>query len=121
MIRTALLVLVTMLIISGAFAGPMQDPPSEGDPQAGKELALKLCSSCHVVSPDQASAPALQPPALAFQFIANRRDLGSQSLRDFLAKTHSNIRSPLGMPNLNLTDEQAADVASYILALRHHR
>ena len=40
------------------------------------------------------------------------------SLQRFILTTHAEIAEPKGMPNPQLTEDQAADIASYIVSLR---
>jgi len=60
----------------------------------------------------------LEPPAPPFKEIAQRKDLDAAGLEKFLATTHRDLVSQKGMPNLNLADFQAKEVAAYLLSLR---
>ena len=46
----ALSLLLTLLLATPAFAGPVTNAP---DPTHGQELASKLCSNCHLVGSGQ--------------------------------------------------------------------
>jgi len=85
--------------------------------ERGRELALSICASCHVVAKDQPSAPALDPPAPAFAEIASRPATTATSVQTFIQTTHRDGRSA-PLPGLQLSDEQALDVANYIMSLR---
>jgi mono/diheme cytochrome c family protein len=86
--------------------------------QNGRFLAVMMCSSCHVVGPDQLVEPILRPPAPPFDSIAQRRNANAEAIRTFLATTHRNIGNPAGMPNPALLDSQSSQVVAYILSLR---
>ncbi len=92
-----------------AQQAPAQDAP---DPGAGRTLATNVCSTCHVVAPDQMT-PFLNQPAPSFTAIANRPSLDPSSLRSFLAGSHAS-----GMPNPRLTDQQIDNVIGYLQSLR---
>jgi hypothetical protein len=91
--------------------------PSD-DVQNGHYLAVLMCSSCHVASPDQSVEPVLQPPAPSLESIAKRGTTSSDTIREFLATTHRSIRNPTGMPNPELFDFQTRQVVAYLLSLR---
>ena len=88
-----------------------------GNPAEGHRLALKICAACHVVGPDQQSPPLLSHPAPDFQAIAAKPGTAA-SLQQFILTTHAGIKTPENMPNPQLTEDQAADIASYIASLR---
>jgi cytochrome c1 len=91
------------------------------DVQAGRRVALLVCYACHVVAPDQHDAPTLTPPAPSFESIAQRPNISAESLQRFLATTHRDASNPRAMPNPELIDSYARQVASYILSLHHPR
>ncbi len=102
---------------SAAAAAPnaMQQPASpvsESDANQGRNLALIICTACHVIAADQPLQPTLQPPAPDFHAIANRPATTENSLHDFLVRPHGK------MPGLPLVDYQIAPLVSYILSLR---
>ncbi len=88
------------------------------DVQKGHHLAAVICSSCHVVGPDQSTEPVLQPPALSFESIAQRNTTSADTIRTFLTTTHRTIDNPAGMPNPELADFQTRQVVAYLLSLR---
>lgn len=90
-----------------------QQPPRTGDPQEGHRLAF-----CHVSAPDQQFTPSLLPPAPNFQTIANQPGSTAASLRAFILTTHKTITEPTKMPSPYVTDDQATDIAAYIVSLR---
>ena len=107
----------------GAFVAPAgaQSPPDRSDVQAGRDLALRQCSTCHVVSADQPAPPKLKEPAKSFLAIANEPRTTAASLRAFIASTHRTVRNPANMPNPTLNDAQLTGVVAYILSLRQSR
>ncbi len=58
----------------------------------GREIALKVCAICHVVTEDQAVPPTMKPPAPRFAEIAARPSVNEAFLRDFLLKPHGEAR-----------------------------
>jgi mono/diheme cytochrome c family protein len=80
-----------------------------GDPESGRQLAIKLCSSCHQVLP-MTHADRSDPPS--FQSIADLPSTTGISLNVFL---HSNHRK---MPNFLIASAVSNDVIAYILSLK---
>lgn len=78
---------------------------SAADAQQGAELAKRWCATCHVVSADQASGSTQAPP---FSEIANKPGLTAASIALFLMRPHP------PMPDMNLSREEAGDLAAYI-------
>jgi cytochrome c2 len=88
------------------------------DMQKGHYLAVLICSSCHVVSPDQSKEPVLQPPAPSFESIAKRSTTSSDTIQEFLTTTHRDISNSARMPNPELLDLQIRQVVAYLLSQR---
>jgi mono/diheme cytochrome c family protein len=87
--------------------------------ERGHQIALHVCTACHVVEATQEYPVLLNPPAPPFSDIANRADLTRASLRHFIVTTHWDTKTlPLTMPNPELLDFQVTDVAAYIFSLR---
>ena len=84
---------------------------SNGDPAAGKQLALELCSGCHVVADDQVR-PAIDVVP-AFAVIANKRETTDFRIRVFLQDTPHPV-----MPNFVFADDEVENLIAYILSLR---
>lgn len=81
---------------------------------AGHRLAARICAECHVVSSGQQTHSTLTGYGPSFVTIANRPDTTLQTLQAFLAHPHALSR----MPYPDLTQEQRAAVAAYIVSLR---
>jgi mono/diheme cytochrome c family protein len=79
---------------------------------------LRICSACHVVATDEETTPVLRKPPPSLQAIANRPDTSLESLRSFLLTIHRTLANGKDMPNPDLTDEQARDIAAYMMTLR---
>jgi mono/diheme cytochrome c family protein len=112
--------LTLLLGLSALSTGAMAvDKGPGGGTERGHQIALKICSACHVVAPDQEFSPLLRPPAPPFVDIANGTNRTRASLRHFIVTTHWDEKTlPLTMPNPQLLDFQVADVVTYILSLR---
>lgn len=109
---------VSVLIATGSATLAKAEDSSDAI-AAGRQLALQVCSVCHVVAPNQEFAPGLQQATPSFEDIANRPDMSAQFLRKFITTTHWDEKTiPMTMPNPMLSDEQITQVSSYILSLR---
>jgi mono/diheme cytochrome c family protein len=81
-----------------------------GDLDAGRQLAEKWCSNCHVVGPTQQRGVSTGAPT--FASIAEMKTTTEMGLHAFLQTPHQR------MPDLHLSREEIDDVAAYILSLR---
>ncbi len=105
--------------IATASATLAKAEDSSDEIAAGRQLALQVCSVCHVVAPNQEFAPGLEQRTPSFEDIANRPDMSADFLRKFITTTHWDEKTiPMTMPNPMLGDEQIMQVSSYILSLR---
>jgi len=95
-----------------------QEKPDSNDVPAGHRLAIPICASCHVAAQDQPNDPILRPPAESFVSIAQRKSFTAEWLQSYLKTTHRGLDNPKGMPNPDLSDLQAKQVATYLLSLR---
>ena len=75
------------------------------DAANGEALAKRWCAACHVVASDQQRGSTQAPP---FSAIASQPGFDSGKLALFLLEPHPK------MPNLNLSRNQANDLAAYI-------
>ena len=96
MMRSVPAALALAIALPGIVPAGAQTPASTG--AEGREIALKVCASCHLVVSDQVQPPTLKPPAPPFAEIAARANVTEATLRDFLAKPHGEARSLIAMP-----------------------
>ena len=80
------------------------------DAQQGREIALRWCSSCHVVERSATVAPADGVPT--FPAIAAKPGLSTDQLRAAMNPQHSR------MPDFALSRRQQDDLIAYIYSLR---
>jgi mono/diheme cytochrome c family protein len=81
-----------------------------GDRLAGHDLAVRWCSSCHVVDPGQQRQGTDAVPT--FAAIAAMKSTTAMSLTAFLSTSHT------PMPDYSLSRDDIANVSAYILSLR---
>ena len=116
LMRIASTWLFVLWLIAGSARGQAVD--TTNDASKGRHLAIMLCTTCHVVAPDQPYAPTLSPPAPSFESIAQRAETDGDSLRKFLTTTYQGLDKPKGMPNPVLADFQIKAISAYLLSLR---
>jgi mono/diheme cytochrome c family protein len=75
------------------------------DAANGGMLAERWCVACHVIASDQQRGSTQAPP---FSAIADKPDFNAGKLAVFLLEPHPK------MPNMNLSRNEAADLAAYI-------
>lgn len=101
-------------------ATPALAQEAPGDPERGRELAVAVCSACHV-SPTGADESEREEPRtlpfpegvpLPFKDIANTAGVTEPALLAWLFTTHPT------MPNIVVTPQEARDIVAYILSLR---
>jgi mono/diheme cytochrome c family protein len=90
-------------------AGLAASPALGADADNGGRLAQRWCSTCHVVSPTQSRTTGEAPP---FPTLARRADLDAAKIALFLLVPHPR------MPDMNLSRDEAADLAAYITSLK---
>ena len=91
------------------------------DVQAGKELAMKACSSCHAINSQRNPEQAPQPSGPSFAEIAKGTKATAEALRVFLLSTHSSVSHPGAMPSPSLTEDQIHLISAYVSSLRNAR
>ena len=107
-LRTVFTLGAVLLLGTGfAFAGPVTSKP---DSSHGKDLAVRLCSNCHLVGAIQQEYANVDVPS--FHEIANKE-----------AQTEGSIMAHImlpkhPMPEIPLTKSELADLAAYIMSLR---
>jgi mono/diheme cytochrome c family protein len=100
---------VALALLAARSPGVAQ--PDGGDPTSGRQLAIRLCSSCHRVLPMTLSDKA-DPPS--FQSIADLPSTTGVSLNVFLHSSHNN------MPDFVLSNAVSNDLIAYILSLKQN-
>ncbi len=105
----------TSAVAGAASLASTASAPVAADTRIGREFALLICSTCHVVTPDQDFAPTRVPAGPAFHDIANWPTTTDKTLHDFLVKPHGK------MPDLRLPDYQVTALVDYMLSLRDRR
>jgi mono/diheme cytochrome c family protein len=113
--RRSVLVPGLVLALGGIVPASGQEARAVAE---GREIALKVCAICHVVTEDQAQPPTLKPPAPAFAEIAARPNVTEAFLRDFLMKPHGEARSLSAMPGFLMPSHQADAVIAYLMSLK---
>ena len=98
-IRCALIVCATITTTSTFAANPDQ----------GENLVKRWCAGCHLVAADQKGARADAP---TFASVAARPDFDPAKLAFFLLDPHAK------MPNMQLSRDEASDIAAYIATLK---
>jgi mono/diheme cytochrome c family protein len=118
------LVVALGLAVQLTFPMPASARPQAArrDVAAGREIAMDVCSACHIVAEHQEFPPTLEQHLLSFQEIADKPASTPKTLRHFIMTTHWDEKTvPITMPRMSLTDEQADQVTSYIFSLRKAR
>jgi mono/diheme cytochrome c family protein len=99
--------MLALLVVAPPILGFTQAPRVD-DPAAGERLAVRWCSSCHLVKTDQAQANADAP---SFGAMASMPDYSAERLATFLMSPHPK------MPSYSLSRIEAQVIVSYIESL----
>ena len=78
------------------------------DVAAGRDLATRWCTGCHVVGPDIRGGTV----GPSFSEIAGKPDRTRENLFNWMISPHP------PMPDLQITPAESSDLAAYILSLR---
>jgi len=105
--RFASAVLIWMACTSVATAGAMTPRP---DPEKGRQLAERICATCHLVSSRAESPVAADVPS--FPVIAAKPDQSLEAIAGRIVIPHP------PMPEIALTREEIRNVTAYIMSLR---
>jgi mono/diheme cytochrome c family protein len=97
---------IAALLSVPLFAMLSQPAWAAADIEHGQTMAERWCASCHVVAPGQQHGSTQAPP---FSEIAKKPGLDAAKLALFLLLPHPR------MPDMNLSRNEAADLAAYIL------
>jgi mono/diheme cytochrome c family protein len=89
------------------------------DIRAGKELAVRVCAPCQVVTSQPPQGQTPRPSAPSFEEIAKGTKAAPEPLRIFLLSTQSSVAHPGSMPNPKLTEDQIRVIAAYLSTLRN--
>jgi mono/diheme cytochrome c family protein len=100
---------MTTLAAGGLLLTSVSLAFAQDDPAVGLALARQWCNTCHLVEPDGEGVDA----APAFEAVANDPMMTPERLRGWLTAPH-----PV-MPDLNLTRDEIAALATYIESLEH--
>jgi mono/diheme cytochrome c family protein len=102
-VQTRLSVAVILAVTQVASA------QAAGDPERGRALATRWCSSCHVATAEQISATTEAP---TFESIAERSAEEIERLSIFLTSPHG------PMPPLDLSRTEIDDLIAFIQSLK---
>lgn len=97
-------ILTVIVLLASAYSSPAL----AADAAAGRQLALRWCSVCHLVVPDQDRAPTVAPP---FASIGKKPGFNVDRLAQSMLAPHPQ------MPGRELSRDQAADISAYIATL----
>ncbi len=119
-----LLTLLLSLIMAGCGAPVAAAGPSAqagGNAQRGQQLIVQNgCGSCHMIPGISGAQGLVGPPLLYWSrrgFIAGELDNTPDNLIRWL-KNPKAVEPGTDMPNLNLSDEDARDIATYLYTIR---
>jgi mono/diheme cytochrome c family protein len=93
-----------LLTLTAAQAQPA------GDARRGRELAVRLCTNCHVV--DRAASGSVRADVPTFPAIASRQGVTPERLAGAIIIPHP------AMPGVQLSTAEIRDVVAYILSLK---
>jgi mono/diheme cytochrome c family protein len=96
--------LIASMLVLIAAALPAAAQQVIGNPDAGHELASKLCTSCHIVGTERAGSDVAPP----FLVIARDPQTTLTALHAWVGPRH-----PM-LPNLALSGQQIADINAYL-------
>ncbi len=105
---------LTIAVWAAVLAAAPGSAHALDDASEGKRLATQWCASCHLVTPDQASASADAPPFLT---IAKRSQEELDRLASFLANP-AHMKPGTQMPNFSLSRQEIGDLVAYIRSLK---
>lgn len=120
--KATLLVGLLCLMPAAACAGADSEPPvTGGDPALGKQAIVAYgCGSCHIIPGIRQAHGLVGPPLTQFArraFIAGEAPNTAASLIQWIQSPQS-IEPGTAMPNLDVTKQQARNIAAYLYTLR---
>jgi len=98
---------ISPVLFSLAAVAAFSQAAYAADVAVGERLAKRWCAACHVVAADQKSGNTQAAP---FSAVAKRPGFDAGMLALFLLTPHPK------MPDMNLTRDEAADLAAYIVS-----
>jgi len=97
--------------------------PMDGDPTRGEELVASVgCLGCHQIESEGKDAP-LTMNRLFREHGPNLAGIGTKTSKKWLynwLKDPKSYHADTKMPNLRLSDEEAADIVAYLSTLQNH-
>ena len=84
--------------------------PGPGNPQRGRELAARLCVTCHVI--DRTTSGPVRADVPSFPAIAGRPGSTAEYLAGKIIVPHP------AMPGVALTADEIRDIVAYIVTLK---
>jgi mono/diheme cytochrome c family protein len=111
--------LIASLMACLAAAAAPRNSSTTADAGAGRHFALRACTGCHIVSPDQPFAPLIDrtPMPPDFAAIANKSNTTPQSLRRYFASLRP-VPPPGQMADPYLTERDRENIIAFIMTLR---
>ena len=84
---------------------------ASGDAASGEALAKRLCSNCHIVG-DEAASATVAADVPSFKSIANLPDQSPERIAGRIVVPHP------PMPQIEVTRNEIRDLAAYIMSLK---
>ena len=100
---------IAAALLTVSFLVAFSSAASAADPYNGVRLAERWCATCHIVSSVQQRGTTQAP---TFSEVAKKEHIDAPSLALFLLLPHPK------MPDMNLSRNEAADLAAYIVSLK---
>jgi mono/diheme cytochrome c family protein len=101
---------VVAAVLGTMVAGPASAQMTTADAKRGRELAERLCTGCHIVSPN--SVQTANPDVPSFPAIARTQGATAERLAGRIIVPHP------AMPQTQLTVAEIRDIVAYILTLK---
>ena len=112
MIRSRIWTFVAAAIAGvSAMTGPAPAQPI-GSHERGRELAAKLCTGCHVISPSSSGPRSSDVPS--FPAMANRQGASAEQLAGRIIVPHP------AMPGVPITANEIRDLVTYIMSFKEN-
>lgn len=100
---------ILFAIMGILMTASLENALAAGNPTLGRVLAVKWCSACHIVTPDQTTGNPDVPP---FKSIARKPGFSADFVAAFLVNPHPK------MPDMHLSRDEIDDLAAYIASLK---